>query len=119
MAEEWTAEELEGMRDRLESMQAEMEAHLLSTAQSSKTVDLDEPIGRLSRMDAIQQQKMAVANRRNTEIQLNQVRNALNALEAGAYGECRACEEPIRKARLYARPESPFCLACQQSRERR
>ena len=78
------------MQARLEAMQTELEGHLQSTIQSAKTVDLDEPIGRLSRMDAIQQQKMAAANRRSAEVQLSQVRNALKALEAGEYGECRS-----------------------------
>ena len=65
--EDWTAEELGAMQARLEAMQTELEGHLQSTIQSAKTVDPDEPIGVLSRMDAIQQQKMAAANRRSAE----------------------------------------------------
>ena len=82
-------------------------------------MDLDEPIGRLSRMDAIQQQRMVEANRAGMQRRLAQVRGALERIEAGEYGECAACEEPIGYARLEARPETPLCIACQTKREKR
>jgi DnaK suppressor protein len=81
-------------------------------------VDLDEPIGRLSRMDAMQQQKMAQASRRATRMRLDQVGAALANLAAGEYGLCRVCEEPIGYKRLKARPETPRCLECQRKSER-
>ena len=70
-------------------------------------------------MDAIQQQQMAKANRAALEIRRQQVAAALAAIEAGSYGACKRCEEPIELARLRARPETPLCLGCQQEIERR
>ena len=46
-------------------------------------------------MDAIQQQKMAEASRRQQTLRLGQVKVALAAVESGDYGTCRSCEEPI------------------------
>ena len=114
---DWTDSELEEQFDKLQSLQKELEQSLLDSRDAAKTVELDQPIGRLSRMDAIQQQKMVAAGRRNTELRLAQIRNALALFELEEYGMCRKCEEPIRKARLKARPESPFCLACQRLSE--
>ena len=120
MADEgWSEEELRNQETRLHQLVEELESALTATRESSKTVELDQPIGRLSRMDAIQQQKMAAAARRNTELRLAQVRGALHAIEQGTYGECRLCEEEIGKRRLQARPESPFCLQCQKRSESR
>ena len=61
---------------------------------------------------------MAQASRRNVERRARQVAAALEALEAGEYGLCRRCEEPVGYARLKVRPETPFCLACQGRAER-
>lgn len=90
-----------------------------ASTEGAAPVDLDEPIGRLSRMDAIQQQHMVQANRAAAQVRLTQVRAALRRLEADEYGACVACGEEIGFGRLEARPEAPLCLACQGARERR
>ena len=59
---------IEGFRKRLLTMEAEIHALLSRTAQDSKPVDLNLPIGRLSRADAIQMQNMAALNKRQLEI---------------------------------------------------
>jgi DnaK suppressor protein len=37
---------------------------------------------------------------------------ALRRLEAGTYGNCTICEEPIASQRLDALPSTPFCITC-------
>ncbi len=90
-----------------------------SGADAAKPVELDQPIGRLTRMDAIQQQQMARAARAALNVRRGQVLSALAAIDAGTYGECKHCEEPIAYPRLQARPESSLCIACQEELERR
>ncbi|PLX84993.1 MAG: hypothetical protein C0618_10960 [Desulfuromonas sp.] len=91
---------------------------LLAASESGcRPVGLDQPIGRLSRMDALQQQQMAQATRQKHELRLGLAQQALTLLERGTYGDCRRCEEPVGYARLKARPETPFCLECQSERE--
>jgi DnaK suppressor protein len=102
----------------LHKLQAELTALLDDVSAGARPVDLDEPIGRLSRMDAMQQQKMAQASRRAARLRLDQVTAALAALESGDYGLCRDCEEAIGYRRLKARPETPLCLECQRAKER-
>ena len=79
---------------------------------------VDEPIGRVSRIDAIQQQSMIQANRRAAQQRLAQARSALSRIDEDEYGECVSCGETVGFARLKARPETPFCVAYQGSRER-
>lgn len=119
MIEELTAEEEQALQETLKGLLQELEESLRESKESTKPVDLGLPIGRLSRMDAIQQKKMAEANRQNTQVRLQQVRAALQAAERGEYGYCRQCEGPIGYPRLRARPETPFCLECQSRKERR
>ena len=104
-------------RKRLLATQAEIESLLGQTAQDSRPVDLSLPIGRLSRADAMQMQSMAQMNRRQLDVRLQQVKVALTAVNDGSYGSCRNCREPINLARLEVRPESPFCIGCQESFE--
>lgn len=80
--------------------------------QSTKIVELDEPIGRISRVDAMQQQQMALANRRSAKDRLKRVELALKRYEQGEYGICCECGEDISFKRLAALPESTFCIEC-------
>lgn len=109
--------QVERIRRALVLTRGELEAQLVANREGARPVDLGLPIGRISRMDAMQQQQMARASRHAAELRLNQVGAALTAIERGIYGECRRCEEPIGLRRLQARPEAPFCLECQREVE--
>jgi len=117
--DELTPEQIEELRTALQERQAELQHLLEVTREGTRPVDLQEPIGRLTRMDAIQQQKMTAANRRSNEVRLQQVMSALDAIARDAYGSCRKCEEPIGHRRLKARPEAPYCLDCQDAIDRK
>ncbi len=119
MIEDLTSVQREELRQKLLSLQEELTALLDVSADSAQPVSLDQPIGRLSRMDAIQLQHMAQANRRSHELRLRQVQAALIAMDDDAYGDCKKCEEPIGYARLSVRPEAPFCITCQEQSESR
>ncbi len=45
--------------------------------------------------------------------QLRLVEEALDRLDAGDYGICQACEEPIAEKRLRALPWARYCVTCQ------
>ncbi|HUP22196.1 MAG TPA: TraR/DksA C4-type zinc finger protein [Thermoanaerobaculia bacterium] len=112
-----TAQQLDLFHEILLSRKAQIASLLDQTAADSRPVDLDLPIGRLTRIDAIQMQGMAQLNRRQLEIRREQVELALTGLDSGTYGSCRMCKGPIGLPRLEALPESPFCLACQERNE--
>lgn len=117
--DELTDGEVEELRRELRALRSELAALLSSSREASRPVDLDQPIGRLSRVDAMQQQSMLVANRRAAQVRQQQVEAGLHRVEDGDYGLCVSCGEPIGYRRLKARPEAPFCLRCQSARERR
>jgi len=116
---ELTPEQVAGLRESLLAFRDELQGLLTVTRDGAKPVDLDQPIGRLTRMDAIQQQNMSAASRRAFDIRLRQVQQALGLIERGDYGACRRCGDPIGFARLKARPESPYCLDCQDEIDRK
>jgi RNA polymerase-binding protein DksA len=49
--------------------------------------------------------------------ELNQVNQALARLDAGEYGECTSCGEPIAAARLKALPYATLCIQCAEEAE--
>lgn len=116
---ELAPQELESLRRDLVALQQELRSQLETSDAAARPVDLDQPIGRVSRIDAIQQQSMAQANRRAAQLRLQQVRAALERLDDEEYGVCAQCGEPVGFARLEVRPETPFCVSCQSQREAR
>jgi DnaK suppressor protein len=104
----------ERARQRLLDLRRTSTDDLARAVQSARPVDLDQPIGRLSRMDAIQQQSMAAAHRQRLVQRLDRIASALGRIEAGTYGDCLRCGEPIDERRLAAQPEATLCRACQQ-----
>jgi DnaK suppressor protein len=112
-----THEQLEALELQMREQRDRLRALLDHTRDDDAPVALDLPIGRVSRIDAIQQQKMAAATRQSYARQLRELEAALDRLDRGAYGECADCAEPIAYKRLRARPEARLCLECQEDRE--
>lgn len=117
-AGELTGEQLEALRELLGEQLEEVQQSLAASKEDAQPVGLDLPIGRLTRMDAMQQQHMAATRRQRLEVQLAQITQALGKLRAGTYGECIRCGDPIGYPRLRVRPETPFCLHCQRGQQR-
>jgi len=117
--EELSEAQIAELRAELVEMRAGLTELLHSMREGTRPVDLDQPIGRLTRMDAMQQQSMTSAGRHEADIRLKQVEQALSAVERGLYGLCRRCDESIGYKRLSARPESPYCLGCQAAIDRK
>jgi DnaK suppressor protein len=111
--DELTQAQEQELSEKLRELEAKLEQQLATGASAASTVELDQSaVGRLSRMDAIQQQAIAKATQQNLEIRLQQCRAARSALASGEYGYCRRCDEPIGFRRLSAAPEAPFCVRC-------
>lgn len=114
-----TASQLNELGERLSTMQQELTGLLEHSSEGARPVALDQPIGRLSRMDAMQQQSMVQANRSAARNQLELVKTALRRIREGDYGDCLGCEEPIPFSRLQVKPETALCIDCQRGTEQR
>jgi DnaK suppressor protein len=78
-------------------------------------VELDQTsVGRLSRMDAIQVQAMALAAQQRRLDAIARIDGALARIDDGTFGECVACGQPIAAKRLELDPAIPTCIACAQ-----
>lgn len=85
---------------------------------TADTVILDQSsVGRLSRMDAMQQQAMAAEMRARLESQILGLKAALDRITAGSYGMCCQCDVEMDVARLSGDPAAVFCAECSAERE--
>jgi DnaK suppressor protein len=101
----------ENVRATLLGMRAELQDMLENTAENSAPVMLDQTQqGRLSRMDAMQQQAMADETQRRRHMRLAQIDAALARLDDGEYGYCVTCGEEINADRLALDPAIALCL---------
>ena len=116
MAEELRDEQLQQVLAALHELHGRLRA-ALADDERARTVDLELPIGRISRIDAMQQQEMAKAERALQQRRLRQVEAALERVDDDEYGWCCDCGEPVGFRRLLARPEVPFCVPCQERLE--
>ena len=97
----------------LETRLTELQSQDDTNIDSRDTVVLDQTsVGRLSRMDAIQQQAMAKATRQKRATEVLAIKNALLRLEEGEYGYCENCGEYIPAKRLELTPTAVRCISC-------
>jgi DnaK suppressor protein len=100
-------------RPLLERELEELQALRHHGAHERGPVEVDQQaLGRLSRMDALQQQEIAHAADRARQQRIARIRAALERMDKGEYGYCLACGEEIPDARLHADPTAPLCVPC-------
>ena len=100
-------------RERLLKEREELLASSEGDRDSRRPVALDQPsVGRLSRMDALQMQAMALETERRRQTRLRRIGAALERIDEGEFGYCVNCGEAIAARRLEFDPTSPRCLGC-------
>lgn len=113
--EELNEKQLASLHKVLLELQREIHAQLDDNAGASATVELDQTlVGRVSRVDALQQQSIALNSRQQLLQRQRKILAALNSFNNDNYGYCQHCDEPIGFARLQAQPEANLCLRCQE-----
>jgi len=104
---------METYRQRLLALRTEIEHDSETTADARKPVELDQTmVGRLSRMDALQEQAMQVETERRRHQELQRIEAALERIDEGEFGYCAVCGDEIELKRLEHDPTVPTCIAC-------
>ena len=100
-------------RERLDSMRREVSLNSEITEGERKPVTLDQSmVGRLTRMDAMQSQAMAIETERRRDLEIKRIDAALGRINEGEFGYCGICGEPIDPRRLENDPTVVTCIAC-------
>jgi len=113
----FSTEQLDRYHQKLQQLRADLQSMLEDSSGSDDVVTLDQSrVGRLSRLDAIQQQQMAKASRSAYKQRLMKVEQVLREFDDG-YGYCEECGEEINPRRLEVYPETLLCITCQTIEE--
>ena len=100
-------------REALLARREALEAEDAANADSRDTVELQQDaVGRLSRMDAMQQQAMAQATERRRSAERARITAALERINEGEWGYCLKCGEEIAEKRLRHDPSVTNCVKC-------
>lgn len=93
-----------------------LERSLKISGESARPRDLEQDtVGRLSRIDALQNAGLTANLEERERAQLRQVVEALRRLEDGTYGACNGCGGIIPFERLMVFPETLSCASCARS----
>jgi DnaK suppressor protein len=105
--------ELQNLRNVIRARMAALQdaEELGEAGQAVVTLD-QQAVGRLSRMDALQNQAMAQAQHARRAQELKQLAAALLRMEDGEYGYCEDCGEEIALRRLELNPAAAKCISC-------
>jgi DnaK suppressor protein len=105
--------DLNKARQQLADKRAELEQLSVLSQDARRPVELDQQaVGRLSRMDAMQQQELASAAERARKRDLVRIELAERRIAAGDYGYCAECGEEIPEGRLKIDPMAERCVSC-------
>ncbi len=106
----------EAVRTQLAMRLDALAAEEVATKDARAVVELDQQaVGRLSRMDALQNQAMAEAQSRRRQAERQRIEAALRRIEAGEYGYCLECGEEISPERLELDPALALCADCMKA----
>lgn len=102
------------LRVHMENELADIARQLETARQGTATVVLDQTsVGRLSRLDAMQQQAMSASVVQRLMLRQRRLQAALARVGSESYGLCCECGEEIAHDRLWVDPAGPFCPDCQ------
>lgn len=102
----------ESFRPKIEARIAEIEAALQSTKEDTEAISPDVSIGRLSRLDSMQMQQMAMGMQRRQREEMTQLKEALQRIDRGRFGICERCRKDIPAERLEFQLDATICVDC-------
>ena len=104
---------LSKLKKTLVAARDELARLALATEADRKPVELDQSSqGRLSRLDAIQVQEMALEQERRRAVEITRIDAALRRMDDDEFGYCVSCGDDIAPARLDNNPAVPTCITC-------
>lgn len=80
----------------------------------TKPIAPENAIGRVSRMDAINNKSVAEAALRKAEEKLSKLKFVLGKIDEDDFGLCAKCKQQIPLGRILLMPQSRYCVKCAQ-----
>ncbi len=105
-------EERKVLKKKIKEMIIKYEQDVKDTEAMTQPVKPENSLGRISRMDAINNKAVMEVSLRNKKAKLSKLKLALTSIDNPGFGSCTNCRRPIQQGRLMFMPESTQCVKC-------
>ena len=112
-----TQTHLRQLRELLEYRRAELQADVAATTAMQSPDDARDVTDQKDAAERQQEDIRDAAGAARDREELDGVVAAIARLDAGVYGDCIECEEPIAYERLFVQPAAVRCAPCQAKHE--
>lgn len=107
-----TTEEREALKEKIRESVISTERDISDLVELTKPIEPENAIGRISRMDAINNKSVNEAALRQAVSKLEKLNVALEKCDEPSFGTCTRCGATIQMGRLLFMPESALCMKC-------
>ena len=107
-----TAAEITIFTQKIKTEIAKVEKDIVDLEELTKPIPPENSLGRITRMDAINNKSVNEANLRRSRRKLSKLQQALHHVDKPDFGKCTSCKRPIQIGRLMFMPESTRCIRC-------
>lgn len=104
--------DLKDIKQRIEAEIKVTEVAILNYKELTRPIAPENAIGRVSRMDAINNKTVNEAALRKAEQKLKNLKIALSNINDPDFGQCGRCGNQIPIGRILLMPQSRFCVNC-------
>ena len=105
-------EERKALRIKIIENIKKFESEIVRLEEATKPIAPENSLGRVSRMDAINNKGVAQASLHSARKRLVKLKISLDKIEDPEFGNCANCKNPIQPGRLMFMPESSNCVRC-------
>ena len=96
----------------IEEQLENIDKELANLEELTQPVSLDSSVGRLSRMDAINNKAINDKQLRDKQVQKQKLERALQRVDKEEFGKCSKCGNDIAMGRLKYMPYTTKCVNC-------
>jgi len=100
------------LKVKIKSLISSLQNEIVELEELTKPISPENSLGRITRMDAINNKSVAEASLRNRKRKLGKLRVAYEKIGEEGYGICTSCKKVINPQRLVLIPESDKCVIC-------
>ncbi len=118
MSAAMSKEELQEFQKQLTEKRDEIVRRAQQTLEQDMTLDADDLPDEMDLASSEYLQAFTFRLRGREKNLLDKIQRALERIDAGTFGICEECDEPISVKRLQARPETTLCIRCKEEQER-
>ena len=104
------------IKEKIKSKIAQTLDDIAELKEITSPISPENAIGRISRMDAINNKTINDRTLRKSQEKLKKLKLSLSRINDSDFGKCIQCSKPIQEGRIFLMPEEAKCINCARLR---